>query len=230
MPETRISRASVGELTGLLASWKRALRAANRSPKTIRSYEESVLQLDAYLETAGMPREASRITREHVEAFLENLFELGRTATTVAVRYRSLQQFFRWLEDDGEIRRSPMDKMKPPTVPAKPVPVVSEDEIRKILAECRSRDFDDLRDTAIIRMMYDTGCRLAEVTNLAWDERDREASDVDLDDGVISVLGKGRRPRVVPIGRQTVRAVDRYLRERRRHPRADEPWLWIGKR
>lgn len=230
MAISRDKEASLRELRSLLPSWTRALRAANRSPKTIQSYEEAALQFAAFLEASGMPRDVSRMTREHVEAFLDSLFTQGRAAKTVANRYRSLQQFFRWLEDDGEIRTSPMAKMKPPIVPEVPVDVVREEDVRRVLSTCDRKHFEDLRDAAIIRTLYDTGGRLGEITNLALNESDPESSDVDLDQGVIAVLGKGRRPRVVPIGKQTVRALDRYLRERRRHPYAHLPWLWIGKR
>jgi integrase len=123
-----------------------------------------------------------------------------------------------------------MANMRPPKIPDKPVPVLAEADLRIILDGCAAKTFDDLRDTAIIRLLYDTGGRLAEVTNLAWVDDDREACDVDLDQGTISVVGKGNRRRLVPIGKKTVKAIDRYLRERRRHPRADEPWLWIGRR
>jgi site-specific recombinase XerD len=177
-----------------------------------------------------MPTAVANLTREHVEAFLEHLLDLGRSPSTVANRYRSLQQLFRWLEDDGEISRSPMHKMRPPRVPEVPVPVLTEDQVRTILAGCAAKTFDDLRDTAILMLLYDTGGRLAETTNLAYVENDPPACDVDLDQATIVVHGKGGRPRLVPIGRKTVKAIDRYLRERRRHPHADENWLWLGKK
>jgi len=222
--------AIVGDLLTLLPSWTRALRAENKSPRTIQSYEEAVLQFEVFLRTAGMPTAVARLTREHVESFLDYLFSCKRSAATVANRYRSLQQFFRWLEDDGEITRSPMAKMRPPKVPEEPVPVVPEEDLRRILATCNSKGFDDVRDNAIIRLLYDSGGRLAEVINLAWVEADPERCDVDLDQAQITVLGKGRRPRTIPMGRQTVRAVDRYIRERRRHKHAEEPWLWLGRK
>jgi len=222
--------ASVGDLLALLPSWTRALRAENKSPRTIQSYEEAVLQFEVFLRTPGMPTAVARLTREHVESFLDYLFSCKRSAATVANRYRSLQQFFRWLEDDGEITRSPMAKMRPPKVPEEPVPVVSEEDLRRILATCNSKSFDDVRDNAIIRLLYDSGGRLAEVINMAWVEADPERCDVDLDQAQITVLGKGCRSRTIPMGRQTVRAVDRYIRERRRHKHAEEAWLWLGRK
>lgn len=222
---------TVGEdLAGLLPSWRRHLRAENKSPRTIQSYTEAAEQFCAFLTATGMPTAVAKLTREHIEAFLEHLLESGRSASTVANRFRSLQQLFRWLEDDREIPRSPMDKMRPPKVPDKPVPVLTEDQVRAILATCATKAFEDLRDTAIVMVLYDTGGRLAETTNLAWVADDPHACDLDLDQATILVRGNGGRPRLVPIGRRTVKAVDRYLRVRRRHPYADEPWLWLGKK
>jgi site-specific recombinase XerD len=230
MSQTVRGDSTLGDLTALLPSWRRHLRAENKSARTVQSYTEAAEQFAAFLAGAGMPTSVEKLTREHVEAFLEQLLEQGRSASTVSNRYRSLQQLFRWLEEDREISRSPMDKMRPPKVPDKPVPVLSEDQVRAILATCATKSFEDLRDAAIIMLLYDTGGRLAEATNLAWDEHDDQACDVDLDQATIIVLGKGGRPRLVPIGRKTVKAIDRYLRVRRRHPHAEELWLWLGRK
>jgi site-specific recombinase XerD len=222
---------TVGDLGGLLLSWRRHLRAENKSPRTIQSYTEAAEQLHAFLVAAGMPTLVSKLTQEHVEAFLEQLVDAGRSPSTLANRYRSLQQLFRWLADDSEIPRSPMERMRPPKVPEKPVEVLAEDQVRAMLATCSAKTFECLRDTAIIMLLYDTGGRLGETTNLAWTDEDPHACDVDLDQASILVHGKGGgRPRLVPIGRKTVKAIDRYVRERRRHPCANEPWLWLGKR
>ena len=169
-----------------------------------------------------MPAEVSSIRREHVEAFIEDVLAHWSPATA-AVRYRSLQQLFRWLIDEGEITIDPMARMRPPKVPEQPVAVLSLDEQRRLLAACEGRSFEDRRDTAILRVFIDTGARLAEVTGLL-------VATLELDDGMLLVLGKGRRERGLPVGSRTVKALDRYLRERARHPAASEPKLWLGKR
>src|SRR5690349_16151118 len=110
----------VEDLASLLPSWRRHLRAENKSPRTVQSYLEAADQFCRFLTATGMPTVAAGLTREHVEAFLERLLDAGRSASTVANRYRSLQQLFRWLEDEREIPRSPMDKMRPPRVPDTP--------------------------------------------------------------------------------------------------------------
>ncbi|HVA09874.1 MAG TPA: tyrosine-type recombinase/integrase, partial [Acidimicrobiales bacterium] len=208
------STVTLDELAILLPSWKRHLQAENRSIRTIQSYEESLLQFEKYLRQVGMPVDVTKLLREHIEAFEVSLFELGRSPSTVAVRHRSLQQFFRWAEEERIIAVSPMAKMKPPNIPESPVAVVSEADVRTMLKAADRRTFDDLRDTAIITLLYDTGCRLSEVTNLRWSSDDPNECDVDLDQAVIVVMGKGSRPRTVPVGRRTVKALDRYLRER----------------
>jgi integrase len=209
-----------GDLTLLLRSWDRSLRALNRSPKTREQYLESTGQLIAFLADRGMPTDAANVRREHVEAFLADVAE-RRSPATVSTRYKALRLFFAFLEEEGEVSASPMARMKPPMVPDVPVPVLSEDHLRALLAACEGKAFDQRRDTAIIRLFIDTGMRRGELVNL-------RVSDVDLDDDVALVLGKGRRPRACPFGAKTAQALDRYLRVRRQHSQADLEWLWLG--
>jgi len=162
------------------------------------------------------------ITREHVEHFLAELFD--RTApATVAKHYRSLQQLFRFLVDDGEIAHSRMERMSPPTVPEQPVPVLTNDELTRLLATCRGASFEDLRDEAIIRNFVDTGIRAAELIGLTIDE-------LDLPNQVAEVHGKGGQNRTVPYGIKTTEALRKFLKARRRHPLADRTTaFWLGR-
>lgn len=207
-----------------LASFRRHLRAENKSPSTVVTYAKAVTQLDEFLAAAGMPRTVAAIHREHLETFLIALQDRGHKPATVSQRYRSLQQFFKWLRDEGEVRESPMANMKPPHVPETPPPVITEDEMKRLLATCRGTDFADRRDTAILRLLWSTGMRRAEIAGLRWPD------DVDLDLEVAHVVGKGSRPRACPFGRKTAKALDQYIRVRARHPEARSEWLWLGKR
>ncbi len=218
----RLSTREVGQLGDLIPSFERSLRARNRSPRTIRSYVESARLLVGFLAEQGMPTTVDGVRREHVEAFIED--QLARwTPSTAASRYRYVQQFFRWLEEEGEIASSPMARMKPPAVSEEPVAVLSDDEIRRLLTACDGRGYEERRDAAIVRLFLDTGVRLAELTGLRTD-------DVDFATGVVLVVGKGRRPRACPFGPKTAQALDRYLRVRAGHPLHDQRWLWLGAR
>jgi len=206
----------------LARSFERSLRAANKSPKTVETYLDSVTQFERFLTTRGMPTDVEAIAREHVEAWIEELLAKWKPATA-SVRYRALHSFFKYGVDEGELTRSPMERMTPPHVPEQPVAVLRDDEVRVLVATCSSREFEDVRDKAIILMLYDTGMRRAELLGL-------ETSDLDLDQQVAFVVGKGRRERACPFGKQTATALDRYLRARRRHRYADSDWLWIQRR
>jgi integrase/recombinase XerC len=212
-----------------LASFLRSLRAERKSERTIETYREAVVQLDAFLRTQGMPDDLRHLRREHVEAFIIDL--LGRwTPATVNNRYRGCQAFFRWCIDEDVIADSPMAKMKPPKVPEQPVPVLRSEDIRKLIATAeKTRSFDDVRDAVILRVFYSTGIRLAELANLRWAPADPERNDVDLDQQVLRVMGKGGRQRLVNMGTQSTRALDRYERLRRRHPDAHKEWLWLSR-
>jgi site-specific recombinase XerD len=126
MPENKLPAPGVGELTVLLPSWRLHPEASNLSPRTIRAYTGDGALLVAFMTARGMPTAVLSIRREHVEAFI--VAELERTSSSsAATRYRSLQQLFKWLDDEGEIDKSPMAKMRPPKIPEKPVPVLSDD-------------------------------------------------------------------------------------------------------
>jgi site-specific recombinase XerD len=213
---------SVGDLEDLIPSFLRSLRAANKSPKTIKAYREAAVQLLAFLTEHGMPTAVASIRREHVEAYIESVLERWKPATA-SNRYRALRVLFGWLVEEGEVPDSPMAKMKPPSVPEVPVPVIAADDLRRLLAVCAGKDFEARRDLAILSLFIDTGLRRAELAGLGVD-------DVEFDHEVAMVTGKGSRPRAVPFGRKTSVALDRYLRERRRHAHSGEPWLWLGAR
>ena len=112
-----------------LASFNRHLRAENLSPKTLETYAESVNQLAVYLEAQGMPMEVAHIRREHIESFIGHLLETRKPATANN-RFRGLQSFFKWLESEGEIKQSPMERMRPPRIPEAPPEVLREDQLQ----------------------------------------------------------------------------------------------------
>lgn len=215
--------AAPSDLEMLHRSFVRSLRAENRAPRTIETYSLAVEQLAAHLEEReDTPRLTEGLERAHVEDFLNGLIERGISSSTVNQRYRSLNRFFAFLAEEGEVSASPMERMRPPHIPEQPVPVLTEEQVRALLGTARTRDFLDLRDTAIIRLLLDTGMRRDELLGL-------KTSDVDFDHDVAIVLGKGRRERACPFGKKCAMALDRYLRARSRHRQADLPALWLAR-
>ena len=203
----------------LVRSFELHLRAENKAGRTIETYLDALRLAARFLSARGVQLEEAR--REDIEAFIADQLARWKPATA-ANRYRSLRVFYGWLEAEGEIPASPMAKMRPPTVPDQPVPLVREDAFRRLLEACAGRDFEARRDTALILLLVDVGPRRAEVAGM-------RLTDLDFDLQVALVLGKGGRQRALPFGRRSAQALDRYLRIRARHPRAELEWLWIGK-
>ena len=89
---------------------------------------------------------------------------------------------------EGDLETNPMEGMRPPQLPEQPIEVVRSEHLARLLKVCEGRDFTSRRDTAIILLLVDTGMRRAECAGMTLD-------DVDLDQRIVWVLGKGRRPR-----------------------------------
>jgi site-specific recombinase XerD len=222
-PTSAAQSTTRSDLQANAALFARHLRAGNRSPMTIKSYMEAIRQLDDYLADHGMPTDVATIRREHVESFIEDQLARLKPASA-ANRYRSLQQLFRWLVDEGELKESPMARMKPPTVPEAPPPVIREDEMKRLLATCSGTSFDDRRDKAILMLLWDTGLRRAEIAGLRLE-------DVDDEHDIVLVVGKGRRPRAVPFGQKPGKALMMYIHKARNgHPDAGSEWVWLGRK
>ena len=198
------SATSYNDLATLLPDWEISLKARGRQPTTIDSYLICARNLYNFLVSRGMPTTVTSITREHIEHFLADMFERVKPAT-VAKHYRSLQQLFNFLIDDGEITSNPMERMSPPAVPEQPVPILTDEELVRLIATCKGQSLENRRDEAVIRMFIDTGIRASELVGLTLE-------DVDLGQQMALVMGKGGRGRAVPFGIRTTDALRRYLR------------------
>ena len=112
-----------------------------------------------------MPRAVSGITREHVAAFIED--QLARYKPATPSRGTRAARLLHWCVEDGEVRESPMAKMRKPKLPERLTDIPTQDQTSSgFSSRCGSRAFDDLRDIAIIRTFTSTGARLAEVADL----------------------------------------------------------------
>lgn len=207
-------------LLDLLPSFDDELRSRNRTERTRELYRVAAIRLSAWLEADELPTEVGTIDHKVLRRYFADLAdELG--PSTVALHYRSLRAIFNWFATEEEIERSPFAKMQEPAVPEDPVPVLPVETIRRLLEGTTGRDFAKRRDHAIIVMFYDTGMRLGELIGLTTD-------DIDTEYRVVTVTGKGRRLRSVPLGDKAWAALDRYLRARRSHTFAKDPALWLG--
>lgn len=209
-------------LDDLGKSFARALRADGKAPRTIVLYGLSVRMFAEWLEAQGRPATVDELTRAAIREWLATLAD-DHTASTVRTRYRGLYRFAGWAVVEGEIDKHPMTGMSPPTPKAKPVPILSDEQLTALIRTCKGRTFLDRRDEAIIRVLLDTGVRVSELSGLT-------VAGVDLDNRMALVRGKGDKIRPVYFGARTTAALDRYVRARGAHRLAESEALFLSQR
>ena len=123
-----------------------------------------------------------------------------------------------------------MARMKPPRVEEMEVPIIRDGDLQKLLKQCEGKTFRERRDYALVLVLLDSGLRVQEMSALKMRLVFDSDSWLDLDEGVLWVVGKGKRQRRVPLGNKARKAVDHYLFARTKEPYAGDPYLWIGER
>lgn len=214
----------VNDLTvgDLVDDFARSLKAQRKAPKTVRAYTDAARKFAKWAEDAGVSTSVRSVDKGQVEAFIIDQLETY-TPATAAAYYRHLQQFWRWVVNEGETSTSPMAGMSPPKLPERPVPIYEPDELRALLKAAEGQTFEARRDTAIVHMFIATGVRLAEMAGMTVERLAK-------DEQAVLVIGKGDRARWVPYGDKAATSLDRYLRLRRRRADPEAGPLWIGQR
>jgi len=210
-------------LESLQRSFNRALRVEGKSDRTIALYGQSITFFSRWLVERSTIADIDALTRENVLDWLDSLRARGQSDGTVITRWRGLRRFATWTYSEGIISADPfagvtVKKPEPPSVP-----VFDDDDLRRLIAACKGKEFNDRRDEAFIRLLIDCGLRASELTGITVD-------DLDLDGESVVVTGKGSRVRVAYFGAKTGLALDRYLRVRATHRRAALSSLFLGER
>jgi site-specific recombinase XerD len=215
-----------GTFQAEISSFALRLAAEGKAAKTIRTYTEAVQWFAARLPGQGSRASWKQVGSQDIQQWMAWLLDRYSNAYA-SNQYRALQQFFKWLAAE-DLLPDPVEGLQPPHVTGKLVPVFTAEELTQLEHACAGRSFAQRRDTAIIAVLRATGIRLAELACLRYDPGDPRRSDIDLWQREITVRGKGGKDRIVKIGHQGARSLDRYLRARSRHPQARRPQLWLG--
>lgn len=201
---------------------------------SLAAYQHELLRLQGWADERG--RAPLALGQQDVSAFIQWLSARGLGARSVARAVHALRGFYRFALREGRLERDPMENLRAPRAP-RPLPrCLTAAQVEDLL---RAPDADTplgLRDRAILEVLYATGLRASELIRL-------RPEDLDLGLGLVKAFGKGRKERLVPLGSEAQRWVERYLVEARpglakgkgarelflsrRARRLSRPTLWV---
>ncbi len=185
----------------------------NASPQTVRSYRTDLLELDGFLGRLYQGRSPHPAAVDHlaIRAYLSFLHERGMSRATVARKLASLRSFFRHLVSLEVLERSPATMIFTPKLERRLPHPMTRDEVESLLESAFGKSPRDQRDRALLELLYATGIRVGEMVGADLGDLDLSGSSGD---GILRVLGKGRKERLVPIGSKAVTALRGYLEAR----------------
>lgn len=176
------------------------------SPHTVEAYGHDLQMLGTFAEGRG--RSPSGLDRPDVEGFVRQLMAEGRAPRSVARVVATVRAFYRYLVVSGQLAASPaVDVRAPRSIRTLPK-FLSGEEVEALLAAPDVATPRGIRDRAMIELLYATGLRVSELVSL-------RPADLNLADGFLTTVGKGRKERMVPLGEEAAMWVGRYLQEAR---------------
>ena len=170
---------------------------------SLASYRRDLVAWSAWLERNGRKRLLAA-ERSDIESFLAMQFRAQAKATSIGRRLSSLRRFYRLQTAQGAIRADPTLRVRAPKLPRRLPKSLSEKQVEALLDAPDTETTLGLRDRAMLETLYATGLRVSELVGL-------KLGQVSFDAGVVRVLGKGSKERLVPLGEEAVAWLTRYL-------------------
>jgi len=205
-----------------LMTWQEAFlidrKAAGVATGTLQFYRTKLKLFSGYCEAYSV-KQISQITSTFLRQYLLYLEETGHNPGGRHAAYRTIRTFLFWYEEEVELEgwSNPIRKVKAPKVPIEPIEPVSIETVAKMIKACKKGTFTGDRDIAILLCLLDTGVRATEFLNINIEDVNQTCGDILIREG------KGRKPRIVYIGKQSRRAMRKYLKHREDH----NPALWV---
>ena len=172
------------------------------APSSLSSYRRDLTAWAGWLDRRGSSLLAAQ--RPDVEYFLAEQFRARAKATSIARRLSSLRRFYALQLLQGTLRADPTLRVRAPKLPRRLPKNLSEAQVEALLAAPDPETTLGLRDRAMLETLYATGLRVSELVGLTL-------AQVSLDMGVVRVLGKGSKERLVPLGEESIVWLKRYL-------------------
>lgn len=177
------------------------------SNNTITAYRRDLAKYVSCLEESGI-NSLSQSTRKDISDFMFRLKDNGLNASSIARNLAAIKVFYRFLVRERILKADPSSLLDSPRLWKRIPDALSYREVEDLLKGPSLRQTQGIRDRAILEVMYATGMRVSEAVNL-------KVTDANLDAGFARCIGKGSKERIVPLGKQAIAALRRYLEEAR---------------
>jgi integrase/recombinase XerD len=207
-----------------IVAYLRHLEVERRAAtNTVEAYRRDLARLQRF--AVDRARSVESLTRADLEAFVRDSMTAGLSPTSTARLVATTRGFYRFLRLDRRVEQNPADDLHAPRAFTSLPRFLSLDEVDALLGAPDTATTRGLRDRALIEVLYATGLRVSELLGL-------RLSDVRLDEGYLACAGKGGKQRIVPIGDEAIRWVQRYLTDSRPvlARRREAPWMFLSGR
>jgi integrase/recombinase XerC len=178
----------------------------------------------ASLSPEGLDQRILAVEPLTIREFLAYLYGQNYTKSTTARKLATLRSFYKFLIRRGRVSLNPLSTIRTPKQDKRLPKCLDLEQVQKLLEAPGDADVLSARDKAMLEVLYSSGIRVSELVDL-------EMGDLDLQEGVLRVRGKGRKDRLTPIGSQAIKALHRYfeLRTGPKSPEADMPRVFLNK-
>ena len=176
------------------------------SQNTIVSYRRDLRQMQEYLEKEGI-FDLEKVTKTSLNSYILYLEQQGKATATISRMLASIKAFFHYEFSEGRIRRNPADLVRAPKIEKKAPAILTVEEVTRLLEQPSGRTPKEIRDKAMLELLYATGIRVSELMNLSL-------SHVNMTIGFITCSDSGRE-RTIPFGRVAKKALDDYMKHSR---------------
>lgn len=174
---------------------------------TILAYRRDLSKYTRYLFKKDMSN-ADQVKREDITAFMHKQKDGGLSAASIARSLAAIKMFHRFLVRERLAKEDPTNLLETPKLWKRIPDVLSSLEIEAMIKASQGRRWQDIRDNAMLELLYASGMRVSELVDL-------KIENVNIDVGYVRCTGKGRKERIVPIGKRAQAAVRRYLQQAR---------------
>jgi integrase/recombinase XerD len=176
------------------------------SKNTIKSYESDLKEFFAWCHNIHK-KLPSKLNSSSINIYLGHLFNKNIKSSSVNRKLSTLKAFYIFLYKQKLILKIPTEDIETPKIQKKLPSTLSENEVEKLLKAPKDKNIIELRDKAMLEMLYATGMRISELVNL-------KEVNVDKNRQVVKVLGKGSKERLIPFGDEALDSLQKYLHKR----------------